>query len=283
MSAWLIFNTEFSKKHVEAGGEYKQAFTLASQKWSSMPDAEKQPYVDRGEAAKQLVERQKVELAKKGYYTLEDGSKSTDEKNAHLLKVKKPKSVRRSAPGKLSLDGSDDEEAKFVHPPPKRPGSAWLFFNTEFCKEFVEGGGERAKAFTAASEKWSALPDAEKQPYLDRAEAAKELVAKQRAELAEKGYYTLEDGSRSTDDANSHLLKAKKAKQPRAKKAPGGSAASQAAQSSEEEKQATPAKPAKAKKPPQQAAAAGGGSKPVAKNNKAASQTTDIKAKKAKK
>ena len=76
----------------------------------------------------------------------------------------------------------------------------------------MEGGGDRTKAFTAASEKWRSLPDADKQPYVDRAEAAKELVDKQRAELAAKGYYTLEDGSRSTDAANSHLLKVKKVK-----------------------------------------------------------------------
>ena len=38
-----------------------------------------------------------------------------------------------------------DEEVK--HPPPKRAGSPWLYFNTEFCKKFVEDGGERLQAF----------------------------------------------------------------------------------------------------------------------------------------
>ena len=46
------------------------------------------------------------------------------------------------------------EEKKFEHPPPKRPGSAWLFFNTEFGKKFKEDGGEQKDAFGAASTKW---------------------------------------------------------------------------------------------------------------------------------
>ena len=44
--------------------------------------------MDKQEEGKTLVEKQKQELAKHGYYTLEDGTKSTDEVNAHLLKGK---------------------------------------------------------------------------------------------------------------------------------------------------------------------------------------------------
>ena len=45
------------------------------------------------------------------------------------------------------------------HPPPKRPGSAWLYFNTDFGKKFVAGGGERKGAFTAASVAWGAMDE----------------------------------------------------------------------------------------------------------------------------
>ena len=78
---------------------------------------------------------------------------------------------------------AEEEESKFVHPPPKRPGSAWLYFNTEFCKKFVEDGGERTKAFTAASASWNGLSEEQKRPYNTKSEQAKERVEAQKEEL----------------------------------------------------------------------------------------------------
>ena len=52
---------------------------------------EKAPYEKKAADAKDLYEKQKTQLAAKGYYMLKDGSKSTDDKNADLLKVKKAK------------------------------------------------------------------------------------------------------------------------------------------------------------------------------------------------
>ena len=60
-------------------------------------------------------ENQMVEREKKGYFLLPDKSKSTDEKNAALFKVKKSK------------DDSDDEESKVNKP--KRPNGSYNFFN----------------------------------------------------------------------------------------------------------------------------------------------------------
>lgn len=103
-----------------------------------------------------------------------------------------------------------DEEVK--HPPPKRAGSAWLYFNTEFSKRFVEEGGDRTQAFSAASTRWSEMSEAERAPYVQQSEKAKAVVEEQKKELKAKGYYTLEDGSKSTDPQNAHLLKVKKKK-----------------------------------------------------------------------
>ena len=174
-----------------------------------MSDAEKQPFITKAEEAKELVERQKVELKKKGYYTLENGTKSTDPENSHLLKVKKSKS---EAAKKKSIveDDEEEEEEKFVHPPPKRAASAWIYFNTDFVKKFVQDGGDRKNAFTESSKKWNQMTEEDKQPFVDKESAAKVLVEKQKKELAKKGYYTLEDGTKSTDEANAHLLKVKK-------------------------------------------------------------------------
>ena len=95
---------------------------------------------------------------------MENGTKSTDAANANLLKVKQPKASKadaNSAVARKSALSGEDEEEKFVHPQPKRPASSWIFFNTSFCKKFVEDGGERIKAFTAAGEAWKAMTEAE--------------------------------------------------------------------------------------------------------------------------
>ena len=148
-----------------------------------MSEEQKQPYNDQSEQAKQLVERQKAELKQKGYYTLENGTKSTDPENKHLMKVPKKdkpaKSNKKS--GKLALDDDEeDEEEKFVHPPPKRAASAWVYFNSEFCKKFVEGGGDRKDAFTKAGEAWAGMSEEAKKPYVDKQDEARALVEKQK-------------------------------------------------------------------------------------------------------
>ena len=108
------------------------------------------------------------------------------------------------------MDDDEEEEEKFVHPPPKRAASAWIYFNTEFVKKFVQEGGDRKIAFTTSGKKWSEMTEEDKQPYVDKENEAKAFVKKQKQELAKKGYYTLEDGTKSTDEVNAHLLKVKK-------------------------------------------------------------------------
>lgn len=54
-----------------------------------MTDKQKVPYEKKATKDKDREHKQIVELTKLGYYTLEDGTKSTDPENAKLLKVKK--------------------------------------------------------------------------------------------------------------------------------------------------------------------------------------------------
>ena len=120
------FNTEKTKVFA-AEGKRKEAFTLASEAWAKCTDDDKAPYQKMADESKVRFEKQVAELKKKGYYTLEDGSKSTDPQNAQLLKVKKKttkktdESVAASAvkekPGK-SRQRSKSKENKS---PAKRP------------------------------------------------------------------------------------------------------------------------------------------------------------------
>ena len=127
MTAWTYFNSEKSKIFA-AEGKRKEAFSLSSEAWGKCTDEDKAPYVKMAEESKVRFEKQVDELKKKGYYTLEDGSKSTDPQNATLLKVKKKtikktdESVAASAvkakPAPKSRQRSKSKENKS---PAKRP------------------------------------------------------------------------------------------------------------------------------------------------------------------
>ena len=62
-----------------------------------MTEEQKAPYAKKAALDKEREHKQAAELAKHGYYTLEDGSKSTDPENAKLLKIKKKRSRSKSS------------------------------------------------------------------------------------------------------------------------------------------------------------------------------------------
>ena len=193
-SPWIFWNTEISAKFREQGKQ-KEAFTLSSEAWQKASEEEKAPYVKQAAADQQRVVKQTEELKRKGFYTLADGSKSTDEKNKALFKVKAKK-------GK-------EEEKEWQHPPPKRAMTAWTYFNSESYKKYYDQGKGK-EAFSLASEAWKACTEEQKAPYALLAVKDKAREGKQATELAKLGYYTLPDGTKSTDPENAKLLKVKK-------------------------------------------------------------------------
>jgi len=204
LAAYAFFNQERSKVYY-AEGKSKEVFGLVSADWQKMETKDKQKYIKMNETDKKRFEKQVAELKKHGYYTLEDGSKSTDPQNADLLKVK----VKRGKKNKGKDESDSDEDDS--HPPPKKAISAWGFFNAEMAKKFAAEGKQK-EAFQLASELWNKMTDAEKKPYNDKNEKDKARVERQAAELKKHGYYLLDDGSKSTDEQNSALMKVKKKK-----------------------------------------------------------------------
>ena len=91
--------------------------TYTASKWALMSDQDKVKYVKMHEADVVRNERQKKELAEKGYFKLENGSKSTDEQN--IPKQKKIKKLIKK------LEESKVEEKpmkkKIVVPIPIKP------------------------------------------------------------------------------------------------------------------------------------------------------------------
>ena len=94
------------------------------------------------------------------------------------------------------------------HLAPKPPTSAWTYFNNDKVKQYA-AEGRRKEAYELSKEAWQAAKDKVKEPYHKMADKDKQRYDKQVAELKRKGYYTLEDGTKSTDKENSNLLKSK--------------------------------------------------------------------------
>jgi len=90
-----------------------------------MSDEEKAVYEKMAEADKVRHEKQVAEREKKGYFILEDKSKSTDPQNAKLFKPKKEKK------------GADEEE-EVKELQPKRAVSAYIYFSNEYREQLLK-------------------------------------------------------------------------------------------------------------------------------------------------
>jgi len=104
MSAYMFFNVEYSAviraKNPDVMMPMGEVSKLVSEKWAAMSDAEKQPYENKNAADKKRHEKQLDLLNQKGYFTLEDGSKSTDAQNV----LKKRKSLKPDLSKSMSVD-----------------------------------------------------------------------------------------------------------------------------------------------------------------------------------
>lgn len=92
-----------------------------------------------------------------------------------------------------------DKKEEFVLKP-KKPTSAWIYFNTKTVAQLkVEKNLDQKEAFAKSAEIWKTLSEEDKKPYTDKSKADEERYKAQLKELGEKGYFTTEDGKKSTD------------------------------------------------------------------------------------
>lgn len=106
----------------------------------------------------ELYKKRMEQRAKLGYFKFEDGSKSTDPKNAKLVKQEK------SAKKKLAKAEDSEEKAKDDEIKPPRAKSAYNYFISEYQSKIPEGtaNSDRMGLCSAA---WKALSDSEKKKY----------------------------------------------------------------------------------------------------------------------
>lgn len=110
-----------------------------------MSEKERAPFVDQANRDKARYMSQLEELKETGsYFTLADGSKSTDERNKKLFKAQVAKQGDGSAPkkeqGTVKAEDSgtlQDSVGKAEAPAvrqPKKPSSAYIYHNAWFVK-----------------------------------------------------------------------------------------------------------------------------------------------------
>lgn len=108
--------------------------------------------------------------------------------------------------------GKTAPTVKDLGPEPKKAKGAYNYFNSEFVKHERELNPDLAttEAFKLAGKKWADMNEKDKAPYTKMADEDKKRFEKQIAEREKKGYFLLEDKSKSTDPANAKLFKEKK-------------------------------------------------------------------------
>jgi hypothetical protein len=106
----------------------------------------------------ELYKKRVEQRSKLGYFKFEDGSKSTDPKNAKLVKQEK------SAKKKLTKVDESEEEAKEDEVKPPRAKSAYNYFIADYQSKIPEGTapGDRMGVCSAA---WKASSDSERKKY----------------------------------------------------------------------------------------------------------------------
>ena len=91
----------------------KEIMTECGKRWGEMSDGQKKKFTDLNAQDKLRQEKQLADLKAKGFFVLDDGSKSTDEKNV-------PKPTRKIKKASNSLSESSDEAKPAVRKPLKK-------------------------------------------------------------------------------------------------------------------------------------------------------------------
>jgi hypothetical protein len=92
----------------------KDIMTAAGKKWNELDEKQRKKYVAMNEEDKQRQAKQLADLKSKGYFVLDDGSKSTDEKNVPKASTRGAKKTDKS------LLAKEDEGSTVVRKPLKK-------------------------------------------------------------------------------------------------------------------------------------------------------------------
>jgi hypothetical protein len=148
-----------------------------------MTDEGKKPYMDKSKRDEERYKRQLAELEKNGFFLTDDGVKSTD----------------------LYVDPKKKYGETCVVP--KKPLSAYLFYTTANVNSLKEKEGcTHPEAMKKCGELWNKLTPDEKKKYEEKHDKDVVRYKGQVHDLDKKGFFVMDDGSKSSE----HIAKLKK-------------------------------------------------------------------------
>ena len=182
------------------GGSGKDNMKACGEAWNKMTPQEKQKYVDISEKDKARYHRELEELKLKGSFTNAEGVCSST-LQAPPPKVKKGSMKLGASDEQSELPNSKSRKKSEKPNQPKKAKTSYMCFMQENAKKTMEEL-KTTKCSDAAKllgERWQKMSDQEKKPYVEMVKADVARYEKQMKEFKELGYFTLEDGSKSTD------------------------------------------------------------------------------------
>ena len=146
---------------------------------------------------------------------MEDGSKSTDPANADKFKKPKKQKLGEAAKKKAGKQKKSEEESSEDdddEPKLKKGPTAWGLYVVAECKRLKEEDStlKQPECFKLCGVSWAAMDEAARKPWTDKSVKEKEILDKYQADMTSKGYFTLPDGSKSTEAKNAGMFKKKK-------------------------------------------------------------------------
>lgn len=188
---------EKANKKAAAANQGKSQTTATERKprsvSKSVDKAQKKQPQNKSKGRASTSKGRQTDVAKKG-----DGKKA-----AGTASKSKP---RDDSKKKAEKKKDDDNTMK-----PSRPLSAYIYFSTEWVPKIKKDEGlDHRAAMSRAGEIWNTMKDDEKKKFNDLHDKDVKRQEKQLKELKDKGYFILDDGTKSTDHQVSGKKKASK-------------------------------------------------------------------------
>lgn len=108
--------------------------------------------------------------------------------------------MEKIAPAEPAEEMKDEPFKSTFVTKPKKPTSAWIYFNTEMVAKLKQKEAmDQKEAFTKSADIWKGMSDEDKVPYTTKSKSDEERYKRQNRELTDNGFFMTIDGQKSTD------------------------------------------------------------------------------------
>jgi len=196
LSAYICFITKSSKEVCEKEGiPYKDAFSKCAKLWSELTEDQKKPFNQEAEIEVKRHEREMKEYNETGFFVNKDGV------NSSTLDKVKVKTKHMASSQVVAVNQEVPSEPEPVKP--KKNMVPFMFLVKLRSREVMEQNKDTCKSAAGAikilGEQWRNMDEAGKAKYVELSKKDLERHQKQMADFKENGWFTLEDGTKSSD------------------------------------------------------------------------------------